>query len=63
MSALRTGIMFSCALFFCVPAASLAQSWRSRQIEASRKSEKIMHEADKHKGLLAQYQVMRRRYR
>lgn len=62
MSALRTGIMFSCALFFCVPAASLAQSWRSRQIEASRKSEKIMHEADKHKGLLAQYQVMRYAY-
>lgn len=65
MSALRTGIMFSCALFFCVPAASLAQTsaqWRSRQIEASRKAERIMHEADKHKGLLAQYQVMRYAY-
>ncbi len=65
MSALRTGIMLSCALFFCAPAASLAQTsaqWRSRQIEASRKSEKIMHEADKHKGLLAQYQVMRYAY-
>jgi hypothetical protein len=65
MSALRTGFLFGCALLFCAPAASQAQSsaqWRSRQLAASRKSEKIMHEADKHKGLLAQYQVMRYAY-
>lgn len=41
---------------------SLAQSsaqWRSQQLEASRKSEIIMREANSRKGLLAQYQVMR----
>jgi hypothetical protein len=36
--------------------------WQSRQLEASRKSELIMQDADKRKGLLAQFQVMRYAY-
>lgn len=64
MSALNSGLLLSCALLVCAPAASQAQStqWRSRQLEASRRSENIMREANKHKGLLAQYQVMRYAY-
>jgi hypothetical protein len=46
----------------CLPLTGGAQTgpqWRSQQLEASRKSELIMHEAEERKGLLAQYQVMR----
>lgn len=66
MPSLRTGPTLGCALLLaCMSAAVFAQStsqWKARQIEASRKSEQIMHEADKHKGLLARYQVMRYAY-
>lgn len=59
----RAALMLGCTLLFaCLPATSSAQSasqWRSQQLEASRKSELIMHEAESRKGLLAQYQVMR----
>jgi hypothetical protein len=50
------------AAFACLPMAATAQTsaqWRAQQLEASRKSEIIMHEANSRKGLLAQYQVMR----
>jgi hypothetical protein len=49
-------------LLAMLPVAGSAQTgpqWRSQQLEASRKSELIMHEAEGRKGLLAQYQVMR----
>lgn len=66
MPPLRTGPTLGCALLIaCMSAAAFAQStsqWKARQIEASRKSEQIMHEADKHKGLLTRYQVMRYAY-
>jgi hypothetical protein len=45
--------------------AASAQSpseWRTQQLDASLKSERILKEADQHKGLLAQYQVMRYAY-
>ena len=66
MLSLRRGIPLGCALLLtCAATTSHAQSasqWQARQIEASRQSEQIMHEADKRKGLLAQYQVMRYGY-
>lgn len=66
MLSFRTSFRLCCSLMLaCTAAASQAQSaaqWQARQIEASRKSEAIMREADKHKGLLAQYQVMRYAY-
>jgi hypothetical protein len=52
-------------LLACLPMTGSAQTpaqWREQQIEASGKSERIMNEADKHKGLLAQYEVMRYAY-
>ncbi len=42
--------------------AQSAAQWQSEQIAASDKSERIMREANKHRGLLAQYQVMRYAY-
>ena len=57
------------ALLGCAAAAAAATAhaqsaaqWQARQIEASRQSERIMLEANRHKGLLAQYQVMRYAY-
>jgi len=44
------------------PPAQSAAQWRAQQLEASRQSEYIMHEANKHKGLLARYEVMRYAY-
>lgn len=41
------------------PLAQTAAQWQARQVEASRQSERIMRDADKRKGLLAQYLVMR----
>lgn len=52
----------SALLLACVSTTVNAQSaaqWKSQQLEASRKSELIMHQAENRKGLLAQYQVMR----
>lgn len=52
-------------LLTLAPTANHAQSasqWQQEQIAASDKSERIMQEANKHKGLLAQYQVMRYAY-
>ncbi|MFI4921488.1 MAG: hypothetical protein ACHQAZ_07590 [Gammaproteobacteria bacterium] len=66
MLSLRRGIPLGCALLLtCAVATSHAQSasqWQARQIEASRQSEQIMQDANKHKSLLAQYQVMRYAY-
>ena len=63
MASLRTGITLGCALLLTCTAApcraQTASQWQARQIEASIKSEQIMREANKHKSLLAQYQVMR----
>lgn len=42
--------------------AQTAAQWRADQLAASKKSERIMQEANLHKGLLAQYQVMRYAY-
>ncbi len=61
----RKGIPFVlAALLGCTAAAQepSAAQWQARQIEASRQSERIMLEANRHKGLLAQYQVMRYAY-
>ena len=61
----RKGIPFVlAALLGCTAAAQepSAAQWQARQIEASRQSERIMLEAHRHKGLLAQYQVMRYAY-
>lgn len=49
----------------CVTATGLAQSaanWRAQQMEASRQSEQIMHDAEARKGLLAQLAVMQQAY-
>ena len=44
------------------PHAQTAEQWQEQQIAAVDKSERIMREANTHKGLLAQYQVMRYAY-
>ena len=66
MVLLRKGMpLVLAALLGCATVAAHAQSaaqWQARQIEASRKSERIMREANRHKGLLDQYQVMRYAY-
>ena len=56
---------FACAYLACVCTASHAQSeaeWQARQVQAAQKSETIMHDANKHASLLAQFQVMRYAY-
>ena len=54
------------AFGLCLPGlpghAQSASQWQAAQFAASQKSEQIMHEANKHKSLLAQYQVMRYPY-
>lgn len=66
MSRPRRFIVLGCALLVaCASAPGHAQTeaqWQARQIEASRKSEQIMRDANKHKGLLAQFLVMRYAY-
>lgn len=42
--------------------AQSAARWQTEQLAASKTSERIMREANTHKGLLAQYQVMRYAY-
>lgn len=42
--------------------AQSATQWQAEQIAAANKSERIMRDANKRKGLLAQYQVMRYAY-
>ncbi|MBQ4854015.1 hypothetical protein IMW82_04955 [Rhodanobacter sp. B2A1Ga4] len=58
--------MLGLALGLLLPAlpghAQSAAQWQAEQVAASQKSEQIMHEADKYKSLLAQYQVMRYPY-
>lgn len=58
--------VFGLALGLCLPGlpghAQSASQWQAEQVAASQKSEQIMHEANKHKSLLAQYQVMRYPY-
>ncbi|MBT2144856.1 MULTISPECIES: hypothetical protein [unclassified Rhodanobacter] len=43
-------------------ASQSASQWQAEQVAASQQSEQIMREANKHKSLLAQYQVMRYPY-
>jgi hypothetical protein len=66
MSYFRIGIMLGGTLLLACAAmsghAQSASQWQDRQERASVKSELIMQEANKHKGLLAQYQLMRYPY-
>jgi len=66
MSSFRAGPTLACALLLaCATTVSHAQSaaqWQARQIVAAQKSEVIMQNADRRKGLLAQFQVMRYAY-
>ena len=64
-SAKRLAVLGSVLLLAQIGLPSHAQSaaqWQSEQLAAANKSERIMLEANKHKGLLAQYQVMRYAY-
>lgn len=61
----RLVVLFACALLACGPRAASAQTpeqWQALQLAAADKSDQIMAEANRHKGPLAQYQVMRRAY-
>lgn len=62
MSAFHTPLLPLCALVLacvCLPThAQTAEQWRAAQVAAADKSEQIMREANKRKGLLAQYRVM-----
>ena len=63
--AMRPAVFGSALLLAALGMPGHAQSatqWHAEQIAASTKSERIMREADKRKGLLAQYQVMRYAY-
>jgi hypothetical protein len=61
-----TRIRFACALLLAgmsaAASAQSADSWQTRQAEASRMYGNIVREAGQHKGLLARYQVMRAAY-
>ena len=62
MSPRRPATLFACALLACGPLAAAAQTpaqWQALQLAAANKSDRIMAAANKYKGLLAQYQVMR----
>ncbi|MEO8808777.1 MAG: hypothetical protein ABI386_00840 [Rhodanobacter sp.] len=62
---MRLVVFGSAVLLAQLAAPSHAQSsaqWQAEQIAAVNKSERIMAEANKRKGLLAQYQVMRYAY-
>jgi len=56
--------LLACALQWvsAMAVAQTAAQWQALQIAAASKSEKIMADANTHKGLLAQYQVMRHAY-
>ncbi|HWU75159.1 MAG TPA: hypothetical protein VN043_01535 [Rhodanobacter sp.] len=62
----RPPLILGFAALLALQGASLhaqsASQWQAEQIAASDKSEHIMREANTHKGLLAQYQVMRYAY-
>jgi hypothetical protein len=59
-------LAFGLALLFALPTipahAQSESRWQTEQLAASAKSERIMQQANKHRGLLAQYQVMRYAY-
>ena len=67
----RLAVLLACVLLACGPRAASAQTpartpdltpdqWQALQLAAADKSDRIMAAANRHKGLLAQYQVMRR---
>jgi hypothetical protein len=56
------GHLFLLVWLSTTASAQSPSAWRTQQLDASLKSERIMKEADQHKGLLAQYQVMRYAY-
>ncbi|MEW9572934.1 hypothetical protein ABQJ54_14345 [Rhodanobacter sp. Si-c] len=65
----RLVVPFACALLACGPCAASAQTpaptpeqWQALQLAAAAKSDRIMAAANRHKGLLAQYQAMRNAY-
>ena len=66
----RPAVLLACVLLACGPRASSAQTpaqtpdltpdqWQALQLAAADKSDRIMAAANRHQGLLAQYQVMR----
>jgi hypothetical protein len=65
MRSIRTLIILGCACLAC-PSMSIhaqaASPWRDRQMDAIRKSDSIMREANKRASLLAQFQYMRDAY-
>ncbi len=57
------GLVTLLALAWLLPApAQIPSVWREQQLEAMEKSDTIMKQAHDRKGLLAQYQVLRRAY-
>lgn len=67
----RLAVLLACVLLACGPRAASAQTpartpdltpdqWQALQLAAADKSDRIMAAANRHKGLLARYQVMRR---
>ncbi len=65
MAPLRVWIATLGVLLALLPTAAMALRsgrWPASQVEAMRKSERIMREANTHRGLLAQYKVMHGAY-
>lgn len=66
MPSSRVPIFFACTLLLAAAAgaghAQSADPWQARQDAALRRSESIMHEADRQTGLLARYRVMHDAY-
>lgn len=64
MPTYRVALTIGYLLLACIPVvrAQSAAEWQALQSAAETRSDKIMAEASTHKGLLAQYQVMRRAY-
>jgi hypothetical protein len=66
MPTCRVALACGCLLWLaCTPTVAVAQTaaeWQTLQLAAATKADKIMAEADTHKGLLGQYQIMRQAY-
>ena len=59
----RLAVPCACAVLACGPlAAQTPAQWQALQLAAAGKSDQIMAAANREKGLLAQYQVMRHAY-
>lgn len=66
MTVYRTTVLVGCAWWLaCVPLIAPAQSaatWQAQQAAAEEKADKVFAEARQHKGLFAQYLVLRQAY-